>query len=165
MNKNGQAIVEFVVALIPLLALVAGLVQLGMLTNAHTEAMVEARRRVANRMIVTSLGSAARDYYADWDNGHDGVSYSADDEAQEGNVRALRTALTVPAHTEELEARVGGNLISDLTIDPYLILWGLEQGEHSETVPVLPIARSLFYADDEIEVAAEVWMPAIGGDL
>ncbi len=153
MKKNGQAVVEFVVALIPLLVLVAGLVQFGLLASAHTRAMGEAREEAAQHMLAPLIGGPATEYYEEWTDGDDDASYSADDESHVGNLLALSSAIVNPAHPIQLQEQIGDNLISALPAAPYLIFWGLQQGKHTETVPVLPIVRSLFYAGEEIEVS------------
>jgi len=157
--KNGQAIVELVVALVAVLVLFAGLLQIGLLADAHTAVMTEARRKAGMNAIAGGIGGVAPEYISRWDNGPDRVSYSMDDRCVRGSpaLFALLAGEHV-AHGMQLQRTVGANAVSSLAPYPETVLSGFQSGRSSTVVPLLPVIRHLVYAQDSIGLQSEVWM-------
>lgn len=158
MKKNGQAIIEFVVGLIAMLVLFAGLYQLGLLAHAHTEIMINAREDVAEDFFMPVVNMEPPNYIAAWNDGDDEVNYSADDESTEGNIGAVSAGITVFAHPNELAQHVGPNPVSAANVAPDLLMHGMQSGYDSVTVDVLPAVQNLLYAEESIELECKVWL-------
>lgn len=163
MKKDGQAIVEFVVAIVAVIVLVAAMVQIGTLSKIHTDVMAEAREE-AGKHAVESLvaGSEAPDYVGSVQNGPDGVNYSADDQASPGNTFDLQSRIVDYAHPGELNDAVGDNMVTEVAASPNLAMDGFVNGHSSKTVQLLPVIQELVSASSSIEVKSDVWMVRLG---
>ena len=157
MKKGGQAIVEFVVALVAVMVLFAGLLQIGLFSRLHTDAMMEARKDAAERAVSPFAGAMSADFIAAWQDGDDEISYSKDDDAVLGQLNHFSSHIVQYAHPVELEDKRGVNLISTMSAQPSLILSALERGVAERTMDVLPVIRNMVYGDDSIEVECEVY--------
>jgi hypothetical protein len=159
LKKNGQAIIEFVVGLIAVLVLFAGLYQLGLLAQAHTEVMINAREEAAENVITPKLNLKQAPYISSWNDGDDEVSYSADDESINGNIGAVSAGIVVFAHPEALGQSVGPNSISALAMAPNLLMNNMQSGHDSSgPIKLLPAVQNLLYAAESIELECEVWL-------
>ncbi len=79
-KKHGQAIVEFVVAMVAILAVVTGVIVIGRLQLAHTQSMIEARYEVANSVLAPqAMLSYDATWLHGWNYGADERAYTADD--------------------------------------------------------------------------------------
>ncbi len=158
-SRSGQAIVELVVALVAVMVLFAGLLQIGLLANAHTKVMTEARRLAGRNAIEGGVGGMAPQYIVNWDDGADGVSYSMDDRRLGGSAALFALmAGERAARGFSLANAVGPNALSDLAPYPDTVLSGFQGGRSRATVPLLPVIRHLVYSADSIELCSEVWM-------
>lgn len=156
--------VEFVVALIAIMILLAGLVQIGTLTRAHADAQTAARQE-AGQLALSDLyvGAADIQYIYDWAPGGDGRRYTRDDVADAffmgSNIVASVATIVGYGEPEELEALRPGNPVSALATEPNsALLFDLVKGEESETVDTLPAIRSLVYDQPTVTVESEVWL-------
>jgi hypothetical protein len=164
MKRNGQAMVEFMVAIIAVLVLFAGLVQVGLLSKADTDVMVKARALAGEDVVNPTAGEPAPDYISERTKGDDDVSYSVDDESSDGDAFEFQNNIVGYAHNGDLFARVGPNLVTDLLANPFNVMNGMVQGESSKDVPLLPVIRDMVYADESIKVKRTVWMVS-GGEV
>lgn len=157
--RNGQAMVEFVVALVAIIVLVAGLLQFGRLSAAHTATMSEARREAGAYAIIPAQIFSSPDYILDRTVGPDGYAYSKDDSHTDALPGNLYNQLIGYADPDMLSARLPGNAVSSLYGQPFPQLeFGLTYGSDTEDVPLLPVIRNLVYNATSIEVKSEVWM-------
>jgi hypothetical protein len=79
-KREGQAIVEFMVAIIAVLAVMAGIIFIGRLQLAHTQTMIDARYEVANSLLSPqSMMSYDATWLHGWNYGNDDRPYTADD--------------------------------------------------------------------------------------
>lgn len=155
----GQALVEFVVALVCILALFAGLVQIGLLTAARTRTMIDARQEAGQNALMSQLIGSAPAYIEDWQPGPDTRTYSADDSHSTANATDFSSHLVIYGHPDDLQAWVPANSISPLYQDPSPVsMFGLVSGSASEIVELLPAVTHLLYAADEIKIHSEVWL-------
>lgn len=167
--RQGQALVEFVVGLVAVLALLAGLLQLASLGTAWIEAHAEARTAAARRAILDAApGGAVPRYLRDWEPGPDRRRHTRDDVALTGNPVPFQSvvvgaAVSGPHHREILE-RVPRDRITALYDGPApASLFGLVSGTGTRDVPTLPAVRSLLYRADRIALQETVWMTRTGG--
>lgn len=165
--RNGQAMIEFIVGIVAVLALFAGMLQLASLTRAQTDTMVNARRAAAERAMSDPAMLSYPDYIDSISLGADGSSYSADDEPELGDPAAF-TAVTVDPSAEgpaawALVDAVPGNRFSALRSSGSIHDLQLVSGSDRRTVAVLPGVQHLLYDDDAITVESRVWMPWLRG--
>jgi len=155
----GQALVEFVVALVAILVLFAGLVQIGLLTSTRTQTMIDARQEAGQNAIAPLSVSPVPDYIENWQAGSDTRQYSADDVFTTANAADFSGQLVAYGHPEDLHSWVPANAVSPLYQNPNPVsLFGLVSGDASETVQLLPAVTHLIYAADSINIYSEVWL-------
>ena len=157
--RSGQAIVELVVALVVVLVLTAGLVQLGSLGYQHTQAMTEARRQAAVLAMQPQPPFSGPHYIRNRTVGPDGSPYSRDDDYQAAFPATFNARVVQYAHPDRLQEVVSGNAFSELGSAQFPVdEFGLVRGRAATNVPLLPVVRRLIYAADKIEVQAEAWL-------
>jgi hypothetical protein len=138
------------------------MVQLGLLQNAHSEVMAEARQSAAEHAVEPVEGDETPDYTGSREDGPDEVNYSADDEAPAGNTGDVQTKLVNYALPAELRTRIGDNTVTAVSGDASLVMDGFVNGHASRTVTLLPVIENLLTGTDSIEVQSDVWMVSIG---
>lgn len=161
--RSGQAMIEFIIALVAILAVCAGLLQVATLTKAQTDVMFDARHDAAKDMFALALPTSGADYIGHWQTGPDGKPMTADDTANS-------------ADGSEFAAKVVGKAVADAADWPtieeapdatFLALrgngapvnqFGLIGAKKSRSVDLLPAVQHLLYNADSIDVEANVWM-------
>lgn len=156
----GQAMVEFMVGLMVVIVLLAGLIQVGQLAQAHTRTMMAARAfagLLAMSPAPPAPGNAM--LISDWNPGSDLHRYTPDD-----TTLATSNAVTLPGELVEhahLEwaPDTPTNALATLSdaLNPAAGLF-LVKGEASEYVPILPLIRRLVYARTTLEVESTAWL-------
>lgn len=166
-GKSGQALVEFLVGIIAVLVLFAGLLQLSSLNKTHTDTMVAARREAGERAML-NLGNQMDiltnpDYILDWEEGpdtsrhsHDDVSTSADPSLFQNEI--MDNAVADPAHWNILDQLPGNDLSALRNSLTPSAEFGLVRGHDEETIALLPAVQHLLYSASSINVETEVWM-------
>lgn len=170
-NRSGQAIVEFIVGLVAVLALLAGILQVASLTKTHTDTIIEARRRAAELAMSdlprgTDIHSNP-EWLRTWRIGPDGRPHTRDDVPVPGNPDEFRSIVVqraAPSEDWNLMHEIPNNRLVRLhgAHDPGN-LFGLVRGHDSQSVPLIPAARHLFYNAESIDVQAEAWIPWLKG--
>ena len=160
MRSTGQAMVEFMVGLVVVLVLLAGLIQIGQLAHAHTRTMIAARAAAGRlAMSATPPVSDNAQLVSGWVPGPDQRRYTPDDMAI-----AASNAATLPG---ELVAQARLDLVPDAPPNALATLaaspnpagkFFLVKGNASESVPILPVIRRLVYPRPEMEVESDAWM-------
>ena len=157
----GQAIVEFVVALVGIIILLAGLIQIGLLTYAHTETMIAARHEAAEAAMADSyIGITDSQYIYDWFVGADGKHYTHDDvPLVPTNMPSYIQDIVATAHPDELSAFVPDNAFSRMQGSAFPVeeLF-LVRGYDSKIVVTFPIIRNLIYRRATISTESEAWL-------
>ena len=170
-DQSGQAMIEFVIALIGVLAVVAGIITVADLSRADSDTY--------NAASEDAIGSAMGNPIAanftpvkDWNKGADGRTFTKDDRPEHGSfawVRNSITSRTVPNGDWSVTDRADGAQaryadIKDLDAGSNTsALFAFSRGRAETTVETLPIARTLFGVNDIVTVRNEVYMPATGG--
>jgi hypothetical protein len=171
-NRNGQALIEFIVGLVVVVVLFAGLMQLTTLTRLHTETMVQARREAGERAMSQIGGSyqtaSSAEYIKAVEEGDDGRPYSADDDIEKGNPFTFDEMIVSRAAENSLEWSILDNAPADEIADLHgngdpASLFGLVRGDEDVSVPVISAVQSLLYDSDTIDIEVEVWMALTEG--
>lgn len=150
---------ELLIALVVLLVLCAGIIQLGTLCLRHGAAMQESRRKAAVLALDTVSPYSAPHFMSDRQEGNDGVRHSKDDGFAYGDVNAFLSGLPVYADPNELEQFVPGNIVSDMAGSQFPhLLFGLVKGSEKEEVALWPVVRRLIYDADSVEVEGNTWL-------
>lgn len=160
--RGGQALLEFVIALVAILVLVAGLLQIGRLTRVQLNALNEARADAA-RLAMADLYTRrvpGPQFLFDWDIGPDRARHSRDDIPRPGDPGAVRLMILAHAKPDELAVRVPNNPVSNLmNLYPLIDGYALVQGRaEPRSVPLLPVMRHLIYDAEAIDIRADAWL-------
>ena len=159
MRRDGQAIVEFVVALVVILVLVAGIIQIAWMGHRHSLAMGEARREAGVKAMMDLSSFESPRYIQSCTPGPDGIEYSRDDDASAGDRSGLNGGILEYAHPDDLGSVAPGNRVSVMADSEMPeVMFGLVKGEKREAVELMPIVRQLLYRDDAVEVRGLAWL-------
>ena len=162
--RQGQAMIEFIVGLIAVLALFAGLIQFVSLFIAQTDTFTNARRIAGSRAMAPVAIASGAEYILAWDEADDKRRYSVDDTHSDADPIAfvdtiVKRAARNVADWGQLE-KIPRNAVRDLRDSPApATMFGLMEGRDSQVVPLLPVVRHLLYNRDSIELESSVWMP------
>ena len=166
-GESGQALVELTVALIAVLVLVAGLLQIAALSRAHLDAIDVARERAGMRALGGLIGaeSPPMHYLRNWSFGPDGRAYTRDDVPLRGHPDLVRQGVLRHARPGALGLRLPGNAVSlAMTDEPLVHHFGLVGvRETSEPVPLLSTVQRMIYRADEITFEPVVWSVQLEG--
>ncbi len=170
-KRDGQAMVEFVVALVAVLFVAAGLLLVASLIRADTATFVEATGEAVSRSM--SMGLAASfSPIADWEPGRDGMRHTKDDRARPGNWGRVRRGITVftapdgdwsgtrrldgaSAHYDDI-VNVHDGVLSGSTMR-------FMRGYSAQSVETLPVLQVVMGLPPTLTLRNETWMPATGG--
>lgn len=162
--RSGQALIEMTVALVALLAIVAALLQIGILSLAHLDTVHEARGLAAQYAMSDTYQSVLPSgrWIQEWTEGPDRRRYSRDDVAVIGSSHGLRQFVLPVARPAELRRHAPDNRISalDTSENPIREFDMVRATAESRAIPLLPVARQLLYRADAIRVESEsvlVW--------
>ena len=158
-RRSGQAIVEFVVALVCILVLLAGIIQICVIGLRHSRLMSEARREAGQKAMSDSSSFAGPRYIFACTAGKDGIAYSADDDKTDGDPADLTVGVASHANPVDLDGVRPGNPVSALAESEFpQYMFGLVEGEKHDSVDLIPIVRELIYGRDSVDLKASVWM-------
>lgn len=158
-GRLGQAVVELVVALVVVLVLLAGVLQVGWLGVHHSRAMTEARREAGVRAMLPEASFSAPRFIRNCTVGADGVAYSRDDGVVADVPTVLTDGIVSYAHPSQLDGIRPDNAVSALAKGALPeAMFGLVQGEKTDRVALLPVLRDLIYRADEVEVRGSAWL-------
>ena len=160
--------IEFLVSLVAILALLAGLLRIMTLAIAHSEVMDNARLQAGRRALSQSIILDTPDFIEEWAPGDDESRYSVDDESSDANEREFLLKVVDKAGRTHADwillDQLSGNEVSILRYSPSTATrLGLVLGTDSDTVPLLPAVKHLLYDVDEITVESKIWMPRLTG--
>jgi hypothetical protein len=168
MRKDaGQAMVEFLVGLVALLALTVGLLQFVSLNTRHAEALEKARldAGVTAMLDLSDDGQILSnpDCILDWREGPDGERHTRDDRADPANPLPFTERIAGKAAGSPAEWSILGSVpdtrLPDLRDNPDPVsAFGLVRGHRTATVPLLPGVQDLLYRAKSVDVEGEAWM-------
>ena len=170
-SRAGQAMIEFVITLIGVLAVVAGLLTIVELNRVDNNTLNEA----SESAISTAMGSPIASSFTpitDWDTGADGRKLTKDDTQKAGSFESTRqgiTKYTAPEGNWDGTVRLDGSETKYGDVRKFNFgqttasLFGFSKGDAGETIETLPVARTLFGVGETITIRNETYMPATGG--
>ncbi len=165
--KAGQAIVEFMVAILAVLAVITGIIFIGRLQLAHTQTMIEARYEVAESVLMPqAMLSYDATWLQGWNYGADERPYTADD-TPIYSFSAQDVALNI-ANNSMLDRlpETPENRISSFIQDSSLPnLLPMVKGDRHIAVnfSYIPFLREFFGFSQSIDVRTKIYMTWSGG--
>jgi len=152
--------VEFMVGLVVVLVLLAGLIQIGQLTHAHTRTMIAARATAGLLAMASNFpASEVASRISDWDPGDDLRRHTHDDAAMvTSNAVTLPGELFGQAHLERVPDAPANALATLSSSTNAAGDFFLVKGEASEEVTILPVIHRLVYAHSTLEVESDAWL-------
>lgn len=165
-SKSGQSLIEFCIGLVGMLAVIGGIFQLGILGQARTDARVDATRAATARSMLDSemTGAFVPRFIRAMDEGDDGFMYSVDDFAIGGSADQAFDRMASGMQPELLHRFAPGSSVAGMT-DPLEMMlgMGLVSGHGMQfNIPVMPIARRLFFNRGSVDIHVQVWMTRTG---
>ena len=159
MGKSGQAIVELVVALVVILVLVAGIIQVSWLGIHHSRAMGEARRLAGVKSMLDVSSFEGPRFIEACTVGDDGIALSRDDGATAEDPAVFTSGIVRYSHPTDINVIRPDNPVSVMAgSDLPQAMFGLVQGEKKDMIELMPIIRQLIYRADSVEVRGSAWM-------
>ncbi|GEM_PF-789735 len=166
-SKRGQAVVEFCVGIVCMLIVIGGILQLGKMGIARTDARVQATARATSRSMMSqdeAGGLSLPPYLRRISEGGDSYSYSEDDVKIGGDEQALYDRVARKMHPDSVGLYAPGSDVAGMSDPTEMMLgMGLVQGLGYElNIPVLPIVRKLIMDDNSVDIQVQVWMTRTG---
>ncbi len=157
--RSGQALLELTIALVAIMVIVAGMIQIGRLGLAYLDTIHQARSLAAQYSMsdVYQTMVPPAQWIQEWHEGPDGRRFSRDDVPTIGSSHALRQFVLPVAHPAELRRQVPTNRFSALQYaqEPIEEFDLVRASARSRPVPLLPVTRHLIYRADFIRVESE----------
>ena len=166
-TNGGQAMIEFTIALVAIMAIIIGAILLGRMEWAHTQSMTTARA-MAGSLALDLVYQSPPDakFISDWEAGADNLRYTHDDEPDiDGTAISLIGGITVHAGLEKVSP-LPTNAISKLQEAPTpLNEFYPVKGQESVAVNLsgIPAVSRLFSREPSISVESEAWLVWAGG--
>jgi hypothetical protein len=158
-RSSGQAIVELVVALVVILVLFASIIQVSLLGVHQSWTMGEARKLAGVKAMSAASSFESPRFIEACTVGRDGVAFTRDDDVTVEAPSVFTTGLAGYAHPTELNKIRPDNPVSVLAgSDMPQAMFGLVQGEKTDTVKLMPIISQLIYGADAVEVRGSAWL-------
>ena len=159
---GGQAMVEFTIAIVAIMAVVAGIVALNRLTFSHTNSMTAARAaagELALSPVYWSSGDAS--FIGDWQTGADERRYTRDDEPMADFSSALLAhtiaGYSAPAGFETLPTNAVTRVLdSAVPIQEFYLVAG--ENEVAAHLGDIPAVSALFTREPTITVGSRVYL-------
>lgn len=170
LSNSGQAMVEFIVAVVLIMLVVGGILAVASLQRADAKSMLDASKEA----IEDSMGNSIPKNFSpirDWDEGLDGYEQTKDDKAKDGSFSRVRGSITghvAPngdwsAFDREDGKSVTYGDIKQLDTSAGASAIGMVDGKASETAEIPPVIQRSLGAPNEVQVENHVWMPKTEG--
>lgn len=158
-SRSGQALAEFVIALVVILVVFAGTLQIASLGLHQTRLMDKARGEAGNYAMMDEPAISPSSYMLDRTVGPDLSPYSKDDDFTTAYAGNLQAGVVGFAQPQNLQTMLPDNPISAVANSPAPdSQFGLVRGHATETVPLLPVISSLLYAKDSVQLKGDAWL-------
>ena len=157
--------VEFMIGMVVVLVLLAGLIQVSQLTHAHTRSMIAARAAAGRLAMDPGFPpSETALLISDWVPGPDLRRLTHDDIALVSSNAATLPGELVGRANLSLVPNAPTNALTTLAASPNPAGdFFMVKGTASEFVPILPIIRRLVYAHATLEVESDAWLVRLKG--
>ncbi len=170
--EAGQAAIEFIVAIILFMLIVAGIVHINRLARTSLFLHAVLRGDAGKNAMESGALSVAPLYISDWDAGADGIRFTADDQPIRNSIGLSATLSALSGYSAKSPGdwtyvipndRLPVSMISLHTSPIAGAVLGFVHAEETLHVPVDTVLRQLVYDKDEVAIKEEVWMPLMGG--
>lgn len=159
--------IELVVAIIAIMVVLAGLLQIILLSAANTDSHVEAIAEAAARASSHAALAATFNPLADWNPGADGYEQTRDDTPLPGSLADTRNLIAGETAPDDDWSAIDEAAHNQIAAFHHGMLpsstFGLVSGKATRSVEVLPIAATLFGLRNPTEIENEVWMTKVDG--
>ncbi|MDF3129708.1 hypothetical protein P0Y35_10925 [Kiritimatiellaeota bacterium B1221] len=161
-HKSGQALVEFCIGLIAILAVVGGMFIIGDMGLARMETRVEATRDASQRSMFAPSSSTqfVRSHIRAVTAGPDNQPYSFDDTSTTGGAVETFLTLVEPSQPAVLQQYAPSHILANMySSNEMMANTGLVSGQDSQRIDIrdIPIIRKLFVNQDTIHIEETVW--------
>ncbi len=165
-SRSGQAMIEFALALLVVVIVVAGFFQLMEIVRLRGDIFRAIRAEAGRKAISPSRLVDRPDYIREWREGKDELRHTADDESVRGSISATLGAGVVDHSAANASgwAILGEAVNSDLAdlrggLSATAI--GLVREKETEKIELIPAMRDWIVGKDHVVVGAELWMPRL----
>jgi hypothetical protein len=167
-SRAGQAAIELVLGILMIIILFAGSLQYLKVAEAQRSMVTSLRGEAGARALTLGATVDMANYLLTWDNGADGIMYTADDQPVESLAFMLPNIVNRSVQNADDWAYVAAlpnpTPIFGLHENPLPMLeLSLVNAEDSEDVPVEESVQNLIYGRDHVRVKHSVWMPVMKG--
>lgn len=167
-SLHGQALVEFVIAILMVVIVVAGTLQFIEMAGMRGELMAEIRGEAGQRALSPlNLVGNTPEYLRTWEEGPDALRHTADDralpasESQTLQVRILDRTDDPAGDGRILDGVVNADLPLTRAAARPMSTLGMLHVERREAITLSPAMRDWVYGRERVTVGAEVWMPRL----
>lgn len=159
--------IEFMVGLLVVVVLLAGLLQLVALASARSEIIGRVRGEAGQRAMTPGALTALPQYLQSWEPGADGRRYTADDLPLIDSPSELRQRIVAQSVADStdwhwIDERHYRDLAALMDAGLWSAALGFVRADETADVPVIPAIRAWVYHKDSIRVGDEVWLPRTG---
>ncbi len=164
--RAGQAMVEFVIAILVVVIILAGYFQLMEIAGARGDILRSIRSETGKKALSPGLLLDRPEYIREWQEGDDELRHTADDESVSGSI-----SVTLGAGVVEHSVSDSGNwtYLDNAVNSDFASLrgglsaaaLGLVHEKESEKVDLMPAMRNWIVGKDYVLVGSELWMPRL----
>ncbi len=162
---RGQATAELVISLVAISAVFLGLTQVAVTGQKNVHNYLDARESAEN--LVRSIGVTSRSSVQSWQDGDDGLSYTADDKVSSGggDTSDFANGLNSPVSLRDLESNGAYGFKTSITpltsSGSAATAADLKEGSATESVPVDPAMKYLLFNVTSLSLSDKVYMPGV----
>ena len=162
----GQAMVEFVIAILAVVIVVAGFFQLMEIVGTRGDILRSIRGEVGKKAISPGTLFDRPGYIREWKEGEDEFRHTADDESENGSISVTLGAGVVEHSVPDsgdwpyLDNAVNSDLAS-LRGGLSATALGLVHERKMEKVELMPAMRNWIVGKEYVLVGSELWMPRL----
>ena len=165
-RDSGQAMVEFVVAILAVVIVVAGFFQLMEIVGERGAILRSIRGETGKKALSPGTLLDHPDYIREWKEGEDEFRHTADDESESGSI-SVTLGSGVVAHSVRdsadwpfLDNAVNSDIAS-LRGGLSAAALGLVHEKRTEKIDLMPAMRDWIIGKDHVVVGSELWMPRL----
>ncbi len=165
-RRAGQAMVEFVIAILAVVIIVAGFFQLMEIVGERGNILRSIRGETGKKALSPGLLLDRPDYIREWKEGDDEFRHTADDESVNGSISVTLGAGVVEHSVSDsgdwsyLDNAVNSDLAS-LRGGLSATALGLVHEKESEKIYLMPAMRNWIIGKEYVLVGSELWMPRL----
>ncbi len=165
-SRSGQAMIEFALALLVVVIVVAGFFQLMEIVGARGDILRSIRSETGKKALSPGLLLDRPDYIREWKEGEDEFRHTADDESVGGSISVTLGAGVVEHSVSDSGdwTYLGNAVNSDfasLRGGLSAAALGLVHEKETEKIYLMPAMRNWIIGKEYVLVGSELWMPRL----